>query len=94
MKKLPEKIEANLIVIFEAASVALRNEEARKIIAEDLDLTDEAAEDILNAILSYLTADYAEGWVDTHPADVLSKADIQTCLKSASPAVKAAILNQ
>jgi len=94
MKKLPEKIEANLIVIFEAASVALRNPEARYLITEDLDLSDDAADDLLNAILSYLTEDYADGWIETHPTDVLSKSAIQTCLRSASPAVRAAIIAQ
>jgi len=94
MKKLPEKIEANLIVILEAASTALRNPEARYLITEDLDLSDDAADDLLNAILAYLTEDYAEGWKDTHPSEVLSKAEALECLKGCSPAVKTAVLNQ
>lgn len=94
MKKLPEKIEANLVVIFEAASVALRNPEARYLITEDLDLSDDAANDLLDAILAYLTEDYAEGWKDTHPNEVLSKAEVLECLKECSPAVKTAVLTQ
>ncbi len=94
MKKLPEKIEANLIVILEAASTALRNRASRKLITEDLDLSDDAADDLLDAILAYLTEDYAEGWKDTHPSAVLSKAEILNCLKGCSPAVNAFLLNK
>ena len=94
MKKLPEKIEANLIVILEAASTALRNPEARYLITEDLDLSDEAADDLLDAILAYLTEDYASGWEETHPTDLLSKEDVARCLKDCSPAVQAALLNR
>jgi hypothetical protein len=94
MKKLPEKIEANLIVILEAASTALRNKASRKLIVKDLDLSDDAADDLLDAILAYLTEDYADGWKDTHPSEVLSKAEILNCLKGCSPAVNAFLLNK
>ena len=92
MKKLPDKIEANIIVIFEAVSTALRDKRTRTLIGEDLDLTDEVLEDILDDVLAYLTGDYASGWgEETHPTDLLSKEDIARCLKDCSPAVKAAI---
>jgi len=91
MKKLPEKIEANIIVILEAVSVALRDKRTLTLIGDDLDLTDEALEEILDDVLAYLTEDYASGWEETHPTDLLSKEDIARCLKDCSPAVKAAI---
>ena len=94
MKKLPDKIEADLIVILEAASVGLRDKRTRTLIGEALDLTDEALEEILNALLEYLTEDYASGWEETHPTDLLSKEDVARCLKDCSPAVQAALLNQ
>ena len=94
MKKLPDKIEADLIVILEAASVALRDKRARTLIGEDLDLTDEALEEILDTILEYLTEDYASGWEETHPTDLLSKEDVARCLKDCSPAVQEALLNR
>jgi len=91
MKKLPDKIEANIIVIFEAVSTALRDKRTRTLIGEDLDLTDEVLEEILDDVLAYLTEDYASGWEETHPTDLLSKEDLARCLKDCSPAVKAAI---
>ena len=96
MKKLPDKIEANIIVILEAVSVALRDKRTLTLIGEDLDLTDEALEEILDDVLAYLTEDYASGWEETHPTDLLSKEDLARCflarcLKDCSPAVKAAI---
>lgn len=93
MKKLPEKLEANLVVILEAASVALRNPEARYLITEDLDLSDEAAEDLLDTVLTYLTEDYAEGWLETHPSEFLSKPEVLAVLRDCSPAIKTAVIN-